>query len=243
MINWLVQTATELPALPATAWLSPPEQERLSTLRIEKKRREWLLGRWTAKRLVQAYLEQVGAGHVDMADIAITPGADGAPELGTTVPDASPTLQAALCALRLTISHSNGRSFCALAQGGVGVGADIEAIAARSPVFATDFFTPGELALVAAAPVALHDTLVTAVWSAKEAVLKALRLGLTVDTRMVECLPPLPLEGADTAQWAAFVAHCHPSLGGPPAGVTCWWRADDAFVLVLAVAEPLRSFA
>ena len=40
----------------APEWLDEPERQRLSTFKIEKRRRDWLLGRWTAKRLVQSYL-------------------------------------------------------------------------------------------------------------------------------------------------------------------------------------------
>ena len=36
------------------ACLSAPELEQYSRLRFEKRRREWLLGRWTAKQLLCA---------------------------------------------------------------------------------------------------------------------------------------------------------------------------------------------
>jgi 4'-phosphopantetheinyl transferase len=228
MIEWLVQSTTDLPALPAEAWLSPPERERLATLRVEKKRQEWLLGRWTAKRLVQTILQRDGYGPVELSALSITPAPDGAPQLYITPQPSALTSRPAI-----SISHSGGLALCALAPAGVAVGADIETIAARGPAFANDYFTPGERELAGAAPAALRDTLVTAIWSAKEAVLKALRHGLTVDTRRVEC--PVPLAGA-RAEWAPFTATCHPSLGAPPGGVRCWWRRLDDVVLTLAAA-------
>lgn len=59
MIAWLVQSACDLPALPAAAWLSPPERERLSSFKVAKRRDDWLLGRWTAKRLAQTVLARL----------------------------------------------------------------------------------------------------------------------------------------------------------------------------------------
>ncbi len=232
MIDWLLQTMADLPALPAEAWLGRPERERLATLRVEKKRREWLLGRWTLKRLAQAVLLRDGHGQVDLADLVIMPAPDGAPELLIDLHPSS-------LILHPSISHSGERAFCALGPAGTAVGADIETVAARGPEFVGDFFTPGEQALVAAAPAARRATLVTAIWSAKEAALKALRLGLTVDTRLVECLPR---EGAGPAsEWSAFTAHCHPSLGAPPAGLRCWWRDADGAVLTLAATARVTA--
>ncbi|NTU85682.1 MAG: 4'-phosphopantetheinyl transferase superfamily protein [Chloroflexales bacterium] len=231
MIDWLVQTMTDLPALPAEAWLSPPERERLVTLRFEKRRSEWLLGRWTAKRLVQRHLEEAGFQPPSLAELAVTPAPDGSPQLSSD----HATLRTALGALRLTISHSGGKAFCALGPAGTPVGADIEGVAPRGAAFTGDYFTLVEQGLVAAAPAALRDTLVTAIWSTKESVLKVLRLGLTVDTRLVECLVPLPAEGLGPDTWAPIAVRCDPSLAAP-ASISCWWRRLDDVVLTLAAA-------
>lgn len=223
----------DLPALPAEAWLSPPERERLCELRVEKKRQEWLLGRWTAKRLAQTVLAREGKCPIELARLSITPAPDGAPELhifasgGGVEEPGSPAI---------SISHSDGRAFCAMATGGFAVGADIETIAARGLSFVGDYFTPAEQALLAAAPAEHYDLLATAIWSAKEAALKALRLGLTVDTRRVECL--VPLVGAADGVWTPFTVMCDDSLGGPPGGLRCWWRRLDDVVLTLTAMEP-----
>lgn len=230
MINWLIQTTADLPALPEGAWLAPPERERLAALRVEKRRREWLLGRWTAKRLAQAVLAREGHGPVELAALCVEPAPDGAPELAVR---ARPPRR-----LRPSISHSGGRALCALGPEGVTVGADIEAVAARGEQFARDYFTAGERALVAAAPADGRDALVTAIWSAKEAALKALRLGLTVDTRLVECLVPPPAGGAGPTAWAPFTVACHPSLAVAPAAMRGWWRADGQFIITIAALGP-----
>lgn len=225
MITWLVQTEEDLPALPPAAWLSPPEQERLARLQVEKRRREWLLGRWTAKRLLQAHLGGPVAGPA-LDALAIIAASDGAPELVTELPSGGPVGGP----LRLAISHSHGRAFCAVAEG-IAVGADIERVAPRHPCFAHDYFTAAEQSTVATAVAEVRDTLVTAIWSAKEAALKALRLGLTVDTRHVVC-EPMPTSAPDA--WATVRIHCDPILKAPP--LCGWWRVSDGYVLTLAAA-------
>ena len=60
MIHWLLQSRDDCPeiarAKAPAGLLCNQEQRRLSTLKIEKRRRDWLLGRWTAKHLVQSFL-------------------------------------------------------------------------------------------------------------------------------------------------------------------------------------------
>ncbi len=62
-------------------------------------------------------------------------------------------------------------------------------------------------------PADLVDTLVTATWSAKEAVLKALQLGLTVDTRRVTVL--CQFDG-DLTQWTPVEVECDSTLIAAP---------------------------
>lgn len=220
MIIWLMQSERAFPA--PTAWLSPQEQEHLATLRIAKRRHEWLLGRWTAKQLVR-YLAAGKGLRCDLRDLAILAGPDGAPTL--TVQD--PQLRDALAGWHLTISHSQGYALCALAPTAF-IGADIERVAPRHPAFVHDYFTPTECAAVATAPYGQRDVLATTIWSAKEAALKALHLGLTVDTRRIACrvMPEQP-------DWATLILECDPTLKAPP--LCGWWRVCEGYVLTLAV--------
>lgn len=225
MIRWLTQNDADLPTTPTAAWLSPPERERLAALHVPKRRQEWLLGRWTAKCLARAYLAEEAGLETELYDVAVLAGPTGAPEL---IPE-RPALRLALSALRLSISHSAGAAFCAL-SGDEAVGADIERVEPRHPAFAGDYFTPAELLQIAATDEARRDTMITAIWSAKEAALKALRLGLTVDTRRVECLPAPPTGG-----WATVTITLDPALPGsrPLAGR---WREQGGYVLTLATS-------
>ncbi|WP_129670554.1 4'-phosphopantetheinyl transferase superfamily protein [Candidatus Chloroploca sp. Khr17] len=234
MIDWLIQQRSDLPAVAPELWLSVPERDRMRTLRMEKRREEWLLGRWTARRLIQAWTQRELGFAPHPTELMILPAPDGAPEIHAL----DPALRMALGTVRLTISHSAGQAFCALAPAGAPVGADIEQIEPRHANFAETYYTPGELALLEATDPSHYNLLLNAIWSTKEAVLKALRHGLRVDTRLVECLVPL-LDAADQdAGWRAFLAHCDPSLGAPPAGVRCWWRQDHHVVLTIAAITP-----
>jgi hypothetical protein len=112
---------------------------------------------------------------------AITVGndADGAPYLSVDGKGRLP--------VSLSISHRGARAFCALSfSPSLSVGADIERVEPRIPAFVSDFFTSHEAGRVWACAPGTRDLLVSVVWSAKEAVLKALRQGLRVDTRRVE---------------------------------------------------------
>jgi 4'-phosphopantetheinyl transferase len=72
----------EVPPADNDAWLAPGERAALGRMRIEKRHREYRLGRWTAKRLLAACLgapapDELGA----LAAIEIRAAEDGAPEV------------------------------------------------------------------------------------------------------------------------------------------------------------------
>ncbi|MFN8470864.1 MAG: 4'-phosphopantetheinyl transferase superfamily protein [Anaerolineae bacterium] len=245
-VDWLVQPISAHPALSAgdapDGLLASTESARLARLTIPKRRRDWLLGRWTAKHLLQDYLRQVTHTQVPLDALAIGNDPDGAPYA---------TLRSRL-PVSLSISHSGAYSFCAVAPlfshctlvgapaEKIEIGADIERIEHRGREFVADFFTRDELDQVDRAPQAFHDTLVTIIWSAKEAVLKALRLGLTVDTRCID-VEAIPLDTpAETpvhnTDWAAMRLGLASTVTYPMAAAPVgWWRIMDGYVLTLAV--------
>ena len=194
MIRWLVQTVRDCPdaarAEAPPGLLSPAEAAHLARLAFPKRRQEWLLGRRTAKRLLAAHLDEQDAAP-PLAQITVANDPTGAPyaliESGR---------DAGRIPVSLTISHSRGVAFCALAaQAGAveagtaarlpRVGGDVELIEPREASFVRDYFAPDEQAAVTAAPAVWRDGLTTVIWSVKEAALKALRLGLSVDPRWV----------------------------------------------------------
>jgi 4'-phosphopantetheinyl transferase len=221
-VAYLVQSQQAHPALaqgiPPADLLNEAEAARFAALKTEKRRRDWLLGRWTAKHLVRQWVWQKTAEWLPLAAVEIGNDADGAPIVNGH--------------WSLSISHSNGYAFCAVAEGGA-LGADMERIEPRIEHFAADYFTVEELDRLPVTDDRLRDTMVTAVWSAKEAALKALHLGLRVDTRAVSCLidPVVALP----QQWTSFAIQVDGRrLNRATARLTGWWRTMDNFVLTMA---------
>ncbi len=107
--------------------------------------------------------------------------------------------------VEVSISHTAGEAV-ALAVRGARAGVDMETIEARSESFAAEWFTPAEQAW-AHSP---EDR--TAVWSVKEAVLKALGAGLALSPREVE-VRSIRYGQADV-HLLGEVAATHARLGG-----------------------------
>lgn len=226
MINWLLQSLEEhsgiAAAHPPDGFLSRAEIVHFATLRTHKRRSEWLLGRWTAKQLIRSAVPG-GAGVVNHA-ISIERGEDGAPVV----------VAPALPPLTVSISHAHGFAMCAVALGeGVLLGVDIELIAPRSTAFVLDYFTDEERASIEALPFVARSTAVNAIWSAKEATLKALHLGLKVDTRRVGC--PVRIENLDVNDvWSDFQITCDwQNLPCSPVDLQGWIRLKGDYVLTL----------
>lgn len=209
-VHWLL---LDVSALPDTDdWLGRDEKEILKGLRFPKRRGEWKLGRYTAKRALSSY-----AGVEDLARIEVIAAKDGAPEAfidGRSVE----------CAI--SISHREGVAACVLAQRGA-VGCDLEAIEPRTTRFVNDFFTERERDEVETASDELRDLRVALTWSAKESTLKALRVGLRRDTRSVE----IQLAGlaAPEPAWRSLQATLSPEAGT----YRGWWRRFDGLVLTV----------
>lgn len=180
-VQLLFAFAGEVPA--DDSWLRPNESEVQAALRVQKRRTEWRLGRFAAKHAVAVRLGG------DPAEIEVRAAPDGAPEAfrnGELLP------------LAISISHRLDRAICAVADGEIAVGCDLELIERREDVFVTDFFTESERRAVVNAAPHERDALITLIWSAKESVLKALREGLRVDTRDIEVENP---EVPDAKRW------------------------------------------
>jgi 4'-phosphopantetheinyl transferase len=235
MVDWLVQSAADQPQIAAglapDGLLSAPEMVVLSGLHVQKRRRDWLLGRWTAKQLLRASAANGAARQYPNEALAILAAADGAPEWW--VDKGTGFLRGGTA---VSISHAHGVAFCACAGPGVAaLGADIEAIAPRPRGFAAQYFSAAEAAALRRAQPAEKAWLATAIWSGKEAALKAARQGLRLDTRLIECT--FASGAADKTAWHPFSI----AWLGPPSllfttPLMGWWRRWENFVLTLAVA-------
>jgi 4'-phosphopantetheinyl transferase len=170
---WLEQTAADLPA--HDHWLSSDEAVLLSRMRFAKRRADWRLGRWAAKRTAAAYLDLPGDPRA-LQEIEIRPAPSGAPQV---------FVRNQLAAVTISISHRAGIAVCAIAKGGAALGCDLELIEPRDGSFVADYFTSEEQEVISREPAEDRPQLVTVLWSAKESTLKALHEGLRLDTRCV----------------------------------------------------------
>ena len=209
-IYWFEQNESGVPA--TNDWLSSSELIRLSNLRFAKRRSDWRLGRWTAKRALAIWLN-FPEDRQSMARIEIRPAPSGAPEV---------FLDHELSNNTISLSHSSGRAICAVVPGAVALGCDLEHIESHSNAFVSDYFTPEEQALIWRSPTAERPVLEALLWSAKESALKAIHAGLRLDTRSVV----VNLESVTAAGhgWNGLqVRYDAQSFHG-------WWQRDDEFV-------------
>lgn len=205
-------------------WLGETEFAYWTQLKSTKRRRDWLLGRWSAKQLLGQMVGETTGRRLRPDTIEILRHPDGWPQVrieGLTDPSAT---------YSLSISHSHDQAFVAAVTGDSHLlGVDIEFVEPRPPGFAADYFTGEEMSFLAAAPDSQQVVLITAIWSGKEAALKAIRRGLAEDTRIVSCIPAL---NGDPS-WRQM-----PVMWSRPAerpALTGWWRTMGDYVMTLVV--------
>jgi len=219
-IYWLLQHLADVPE--GDDWLSPAEREAGGRFWAPKRVRDWRVGRWTAKRA----LLRAGTGRTDVPD----PGSCAAISILATDAGVPYALEGGHDSRwAISLSHSGERGLCVLMRLPAIIGCDIETVGRRGEEFVVDWFTDAERAFVDSIGIPEERSrLVTAVWSAKESALKALGVGLRMDTREVEVeLAGLwPLE-----EWSPVVVRA------PGRALHGWWRRSGDQVLTI-VADP-----
>jgi 4'-phosphopantetheinyl transferase len=236
-IFWLAQRMSDVPT--GDDWLGPAECEALGGLRVPKRRADWRLGRWTAKRALRSCpLTAAAVSAVAHDDVGGAPSAPASP--GTSVLSSLPGLEIAAAedgapearfggrtlGLTLSLSHSGDRSLAVIAPAGIAVGCDVEKIEPRSEHFVRDYFTAAEVSTVAGVLPGARETVTTLIWGAKESALKALRVGLRFDTRSVHV--SLPKTGITDSWQPIAVAN---EKGGR--GFQGWSRQVNGFIEVV----------
>ena len=218
---WLEQTEADVPA--GNEWLSAEEMERLAGLRFPKRSTEWRLGRWTAKRAVAWWLN-LPPDAAALRDIEIQPAPSGAPEV---------FLFNQRMPINLSLSHRAGKALCFVASSGVSLGCDLELVEARDDSFITDFFTTNEQKMLDRTPADERAALATLVWSAKESALKALQVGLRMDTTSVEVSPVMASYLTGEYNWSPLLLRC---IGDRV--LRGWWRCANGMVRTLVFNPP-----
>ncbi len=219
LVHYTVQDRQQLPT--DLGWLTPRERERLDEFRFDKRRGDWLLGRWAAKITL---LKISGLSRRNMRRFEVDSAPNGAP---------MPRLDGWPYRVGLSLSHSHGRAFSAVSRGAKALGCDIELVEPRSDAFVETFFTEAERAHVEDASPSFRDSLVTKIWSAKESTLKAMHTGLQKDTRSVEVI-----DDGDCAGEGWGIARTVVENAGE---FSCLWRRDGDFVLSIATRDPVET--
>jgi 4'-phosphopantetheinyl transferase len=178
------------------ALLSAEEEERRARFSHERTRREFLLARGLARTVLAGYTA------VAPAALRFTTDAFGKPLLCSTVADPE------VC---FNLSHSHGVIVCAVARGRQ-VGIDVEDAGRRIAFLelAERYFAPAEVAHLRRLPAEERQTAFFAIWTLKEAFVKATGHGLSfpLDTfafelerdRLLRFWPPAALPG----RWRFF---------------------------------------
>ncbi|NMB75010.1 MAG: 4'-phosphopantetheinyl transferase superfamily protein [Myxococcales bacterium] len=220
MIRWLLGHDT--PALNEAEICTPAERADGQRFRHPGRRRQWLLGRATAKTLILRHVRESGRPIEDPRRLSILTAGSGTPRVildDTELP------------LSLSISHSGDTALCAVCQRERGrLGVDIERVEPRSAAFASDYFTRRELELAESLDREGRDFALTLFWCAKEAVLKALGTGLGRDPREVEVLA-LPASGNDPARSLPV------KLADRPAPAVCCGRLEGMACAMAVLPE------
>jgi 4'-phosphopantetheinyl transferase len=228
LIQWQEQNETDVPA--DDGWLGSWELPTLARMRFARRRAEWRLGRSTAKSAVSACL-RLPATLETLRELEIRSAPSGAPEV---------FFANGLAGLTLSLSHRSGLGVCAVAQTcrlGPALGCDLERIEPHSDPFLADYFTIEEQSQVREAASGDRCRLVALLWSAKESLLKALRLGLRVDTRSVNVKLELPPVAGTTGWYALRVQYADVCT---PCG---WWSESAGFVRTLVVVPFLGGIS
>lgn len=234
-VYWLEQTKADLPA--QADWMSADEVARLHGMRFEKRRNDWQLGRWTAKRALAAYWGL--PGHLsDLSNIELRPSEYGAPEAFLANERAEVTV---------SLSHREGVALCAVARSGAELGCDLEIAEPRSDAFVSDYFTVEEQELVFQAHPSDRPTILAVLWSAKESALKALRIGLRLDTRSV-AVDPMEIknclvdsEAHRTLELAQPSPWCPLLVCVGASKFSGWWQRSHGILRTIAAAPSPRQ--
>lgn len=166
-MDYLVEVIDLSTLPPAQDVLSEREQAYYNTLKLPKRRTEWLGGRIALKKVITKCTSR------SLKQIEILPQEkSGKPKL---------LLARESHSLPFSITHSHGYAVAAIAPQARYIGIDLEKVAHRMSVWKQDFFHPSELTEDT-------DTFLTALWTQKEAVVKLLGTGLTLNSFDVRCM-------------------------------------------------------
>jgi 4'-phosphopantetheinyl transferase len=226
--GWFSCGLADVPA--DDGWLSDAEHAVLARLRVPKRRRDWRLGRFTAKAAIAAFAD------VPPRRIEVLAGPNGAPEA---------RIGGSPATVSLSLSHRAGRGLAVVCDAASAIGCDLEVIEPRSGAFVAEWLAPAEQARLAAACAEDRALLANLAWSAKEAAAKARRQGLRLDVRnaVTHVVGRDPAQGwrepargartRDERGWEPLTVN----WAGARSSTAGWWRHEPGWVIAIA-GEP-----
>ena len=225
-MQWLSTIEDAVPE--GLGWLSPLEASRIEDIRFTKRRTEYLLRRAVGKLAATTVLG-LDRSPQTFARVELLNRMSGAPYV---LVDGAPA------GIDISLSDRAGVAVAlvsppgTLAAGTLGI--DLEIVEPRTAGFVRDYLTEPEQRYVAAR-LESHgadgwNAAANLLWSAKEAALKVLRVGLRADTRTVE----VSIDHAVRPDgWGAMTV-----VGRDGTVFPGWWRRDGDFVLTIAYRAP-----
>lgn len=172
---------------PADSVLCEKELDFYNRLKIQKRKTEWLGGRLALKKLLGAHFS---CAWTDFT--VLTPGGVGKPVV---------SVMGKIISVPFSITHSNGFAVAALAPEHKYIGIDLEKIVPRIKAWKNSFFHPAELTRS-------DDEFLTSLWTQKEALVKLLGPGLTINTLDVRVVGGKP-------QFFGRALEIYTALGAP----------------------------
>ncbi|NMC71597.1 MAG: SDR family NAD(P)-dependent oxidoreductase, partial [Myxococcales bacterium] len=215
----------------AEACLGPAEAVLFRQIGSRKRRTDWLGGRLAAKRLVAAYLLECAGVAVPERDVGVAADPRGAPVVRIA---GRPDLEQLVP--QVGISHGAGRAMAVLAprNSGTRVGLDVERVEPRDEAFVRHVLTEREVAVAERA--GLNGDGATVLWTLKEAVTKALGVGMAVDPREVQVTNLA--DGVARVELAGDAAARRDVLGGRDLTVRYALARDVATAWAVLEVEP-----
>lgn len=218
-IYWLLKKINILPE--DDTWLSDAEAERLEVFRYSKIHEDWLAGRWAAKHLLRKTILLAGS---NLRELSILNEPSGAPYA---------EFKGRLLGGSLSISNRGGFTAAAFSSSpSLNVGIDIETIEEKSAGFIEDHFTVNEGVALNNLEPKRRDLMASLLWSAREAMIKAQKVGVQIDKREFE----FQIMGSHPASgWQKLdFVRCPIWMWD----IDLFWQQRDHILVTLAVKHP-----
>ncbi|TWT34284.1 4'-phosphopantetheinyl transferase family protein [Blastopirellula retiformator] len=166
-----VADAGQLPISYSAAWLSEAERAELDFFTHADRRRQWLSGRWIAKRLVTRSSD---AGQLRRVEI-LSRSADGLGKSPKVLVDGQ------MASIRISLSHAGGAVLVGMTTDATSIGVDLAWDVPQDRQFSAAWFTEREQAWLAERPESA-----SLLWGLKEAIFKSQGSGQAWNPRGVE---------------------------------------------------------